>query len=307
MKVLITGAAGFIGSHLTERLLREGHDVVAVDNLSTGRLEHLPAGFPLHQVDIREPALAELIAREKPRMCVHLAAQVDVRKSIEDPVTDLQINVEGTLRVAQACEASRVKRIVFASSGGAVYGDSVRIPTPEDEHTSPTSPYGCAKRAAEKYLQTITRHSAMELVNLRFANVYGPRQTGRGEAGVIGIFLRHLLDGEECTIFGDGNQTRDFVFVEDVVDALVKALETRTPGTYNVGTGVETTVNDVYALLAWLTGSKKKAQLKPANAGEQLRSVLDCSRAQRVLGWSPRVSIEEGLKLTHDWARSQTS
>lgn len=304
MKVLITGAAGFIGSHLAERLLRDGHDVVAVDDLSSGRADYLPPAQKLHQLDIRDPALATLIAEEKPRMCFHLAAQVDVRKSIEDPVTDLQINVEGTLRVARACETARVKRLIFASSGGAVYGDSVRMPTPEDEHTSPSSPYGCAKRAAEKYLETLTRHSAMELINLRLANVYGPRQHGRGEAGVVGIFLRHLLAGEECTIYGDGTQTRDFVYVDDVVDALVKCLETRTPGTYNIGTGVETSINDLYALLAWLTGSKKPAQLAPANTGEQLRSVLDCSRAQRVLGWSPRISIEEGLKATFDWSQA---
>ena len=304
MKILITGAAGFIGSHACERFLREGHDLVAVDDLSTGREDYLPAGVKLHRMDIRDPALPALVAAERPRMCFHLAAQVDVRKSVDDPITDLQINVEGTLRVAQACAAARVKRLVFASSGGAVYGDSVRIPTPEDEHTSPTSPYGCAKRAAEKYLQTMLRHGTMELVNLRLANVYGPRQHGRGEAGVVGIFLRHLLAGEDCTIFGDGSQTRDFIYVDDVVEAFLKAIETRTPGTYNVGTGVETTVRDLHALLAWMTGVKKPAIYQPAKAGEQMRSVLDCSRIQRVLAWSPRVSIEEGLKATLDAVRT---
>lgn len=304
MKILITGAAGFIGSHVTERLLSEGHSVIAVDDLSSGRREYLPADLELHQLDIRDPKLAALIGNEKPRACFHLAAQVDVRSSIEDPVSDMQVNLEGTLRVAQACIAAGTRRFVFASSGGAVYGDQVRVPTPEDEHTAPSSPYGCAKRAAEKYLETLVRHGPMEVVSLRLANVYGPRQHGRGEAGVVGIFLRQLLAGEECVIYGDGAQTRDFIYVDDVVDAHVKALETRTAGTYNVGSGVETSVKDLHALLSWLTGQKRPARHAPVNASEQQRSVLDCSRAQRVLAWSPRVSIEEGLKATHDWAAS---
>lgn len=303
MKILITGAAGFIGSHLADRLVRDGHDLVALDDLSSGREEYLPPGLKLHRMDIRDPKLGALVAAEKPRACFHLAAQVDVRRSIDDPVTDLKINVEGAIRTALACMGAGVRRLVFASSGGAVYGDSVRVPTPEDEHTSPSSPYGCAKRAAEKYLETLTRHGPMELMNLRYANVYGPRQHGRGEAGVVGIFLRHLLAGEECTIFGDGKQTRDFIYVDDVVDANVKALEARATGTYNIGTGVETSINDLHALLARVTGSKKHANHEAAKAGEQHRSVLDCSRAQRVLAWSPRVSIEEGLKATFDHAR----
>jgi UDP-glucose 4-epimerase len=307
MKILFTGAAGFIGSHLAERLLRDGHDVIAVDDLSVGLREHLPASLKLHEMDIRKPEIAELVAAEKPRAVFHLAAQVDVRRSVEDPIHDIQVNVEGTVRLALACGAAGVRRFIFASSGGAVYGDSVRIPTPEDDRTEPTSPYGCSKLAGERYLDTLQRKIAMELICLRYANVYGPRQSGRGEAGVVGIFMRHLLAGEDCTIYGDGKQTRDFVYVDDVVEANVRALETRTAGTYNIGTGVETTINDVHALLAWLSGSKKPANYEPAKPGEQLRSVLDCSRAQRVLAWSPHISIEEGLKLSLDHMRAVTA
>lgn len=304
MKILVTGAAGFIGSHLTDRLAERGLDVLAVDDLSTGVRERVRDGVAFHRLDIRRPETAALIAREQPHVVFHLAAQVDVRKSVEDPVHDIQVNVEGTLRIALAASAAGVRRFIFASSGGAIYGDTTRIPTPEDERTEPLSPYGCSKLAAERYLETMRRSTGMEIFNLRYANVYGPRQSGRGEAGVIGIFMRRLISGEECHIHGDGAQTRDFVYVDDVVEANLRALDSRTAGTYNIGTGVETSINDLYALIAWCTGTKRTAVHTPAKAGEQHRSVLDCSRAQRVLGWSPHMAIEEGLKRTLDAMRA---
>jgi UDP-glucose 4-epimerase len=306
VKILVTGAAGFIGSHLTDRLVESGHDVIALDDLSMGERARVRDGVPLHVLDIRSPAAAALIAAEKPQVVFHQAAQVDVRKSVEDPVFDIQVNVEGTLRLALAAHAAGARRFIFASSGGAIYGDTSRIPTPEDERTEPTSPYGCSKLAAERYLETLKRMSAMDIFNLRYGNVYGPRQSGRGEAGVVSIFMRRLLAGEECHIHGDGNQTRDFVYVDDVVEANLLALESRTAGTYNVGTGVETSINDLYALIAWCMSTKKTATHLAAKAGEQMRSVLDCSRAQRVLAWAPRIAVEEGLKRTLDAMRAES-
>jgi UDP-glucose 4-epimerase len=305
MRALVTGGAGFIGSHLVDALLAAGHDVCAVDDLSRGRREQVPAGARLHVVDVRTAALHDVVGTEKPEVVFHQAAQIDVRRSISEPLLDTEINVVGTVNLLQACAAAGVRRVVFASSGGAIYGDTEVVPTPETHPARPASLYGAAKLCGEAYGGVYASLYGVELCALRYANVYGPRQDPHGEAGVVAIFARKLLAGEAPLINGDGTQTRDYVYVGDVVAANLAAAAAGAAalGAYNVGTGRETDVNRLFSMLRTACGASLEAQHGPAKPGEQRRSCLDASLAAARLGWTPRVSLEEGLQRTVDFFR----
>jgi UDP-glucose 4-epimerase len=305
--VLVTGGAGFIGSHLADALVAAGHRVVVLDNLSTGKRERVPTTARFVKGDLRTCDLKGLLREERAAAVFHHAAQIDVRKSVEDPVFDAEVNVLGTIRLAQACIAAGTIQLLFASSGGAIYGDPEGFAAGEDHPTNPVSPYGTAKLAAEKYLHCLAHPTPLAVTLLRYANVYGPRQDGSGEAGVVGIWMNRLLAGQDAVIYGDGGQSRDFVYVGDVVEANLVAFRMKTAGVFNIGTGVETTVNGLYGLVAAACGSSKPARREAGKPGEQRRSVLAVDRAKAALGFSAAVSLPEGLRRTAAWFRDPTS
>ena len=301
MRTLVTGGAGFIGSHVVDALLARGDDVHVVDNFASGKRENVPAAATLHELDVREP-LEALFDEVGPQAVFHLAAQADVRVSVERPDFDADVNVIGTIRVlegARRCGA----HVVFTSTGGAIYGECSR-PAREDDPRLPLAPYGASKLAGEEYLATYNRLYGTGHVALRLGNVYGPRQDPHGEAGVVAIFLRRLARGETCRIFGDGRQTRDYVYVGDVVHAGLAAT-VRDGGVFNIGTARETSVVDLYAACLGVTGSQSPAELAPARLGELQRSVLDVSLAARELGWRPETQLEDGLRATWEWIREE--
>jgi len=306
VKVVVSGGAGFIGSHVCDVLLAAGHRVLALDNLSSGRRENLAPEVRLVVADIRGREAAELIRTERPDALLHLAAQMDVRRSVADPGFDAENNILGLLNLLEACRRSGVGKVVFSSTGGAIYGEQETFPAPETHPTRPVSPYGVSKAAGELYLGYYRAQFGLRSVSLRYANVYGPRQNPHGEAGVVAIFSERLVRGEPCTIFGTGRQTRDFVYGLDVAQANLLALEREVEGPINIGTGVETEVNTVHAHLAAAAGAAGVAPLyAEAKPGEQLRSSVDPSLAARVLGWTPRVPLVEGLGRTLAWFREQ--
>jgi UDP-glucose 4-epimerase len=303
VRALVTGGAGFIGSHLVDALLARGDRVAVVDDLSTGRHENLAgalaAGAALSIADIADAAeLRAIFDAARPEVVFHLAAHIDVRRSVADPAYDARVNVEGTINVLEASRRAGARRFVFASSGGAIYGEG---PVPNDERTpvAPLSPYGESKRAGEGYCELYARLHGLATVSLRFANVYGPRQDPLGEGGVCAIFCNRLLDGAPATIHGDGRQTRDFVYVGDVARALQLAGDSDATGAYNVGTGRETSVLDLVARLD-VAGEGRSLETThgPARLGEVMRSALDTGRAREVLGWEPQVDLTEGLRRT---------
>ncbi len=302
---LVTGGAGFIGSHLCDALLAQGHPVVAIDDLSSGRRENLPAGVELHLADVRSPEAAALVRRTAPRYLFHHAAQMDVRRSTQDPIFDAEVNILGTLNLLTAAVEAGVRQVVFASTGGAIYGDQESFPATEDHPTRPVSPYGASKLAGERYLYYFHVARGLDVTCLRYANVYGARQSPHGEAGVVAIFLDRLLAGRECVINGDGLQTRDYIHVGDVVRANLSALGRPGFRVYNVGTGVETSVVELYALLAAAAGVDRPAVHGPARPGEQLRSAVDAGRLARELGWRKPVDLGEGLARTAAWFRAR--
>jgi UDP-glucose 4-epimerase len=298
MKVLVTGGAGFIGSHITDRLIDAGVEVVVLDNLSSGRRESIPPGARLCAEDICGDGIRALFERERFDCVDHHAAQMNVRRSVDDPLFDARVNILGSLNLLQAAVATGVKKFVLASTGGAIYGEQVTFPADETHQTCPLSPYGVAKLAVEKYLAFYEAVYGLPYTALRYANVYGPRQDPHGEAGVVAIFSQRLLAHEPAIINGDGGQTRDFIYVEDVVRANVLAVTTDLRGIYNVGTGIETSVNVLYAYLAKHAGSTQAPQHGPPKAGEQLRSVLDCRKLQAATNWRPTALLDEGLQHT---------
>ncbi len=305
MKALVTGGAGFIGSHLVDALLAAGHDVCVVDDLSRGQRAQVAADARLHAVDVRSAALHDVVGAEKPEIVFHQAAQIDVRRSVSEPLLDTDINVVGTVNLLQACATAGVRRVVFASSGGAIYGDTEVIPTPETHPAMPASLYGAAKLCGETYGGVYASLYGLEFCALRYANVYGPRQDPHGEAGVVAIFARKMLGGEAPVVNGDGSQTRDYVFVGDVVAANLAAAsaDASLMGAYNVGTGRETDVNALFAMLRDACGVSVEAQHGPAKPGEQRRSCLDASLAASRLGWTPRVPFDDGLRRTVEFFR----
>ena len=295
MTVLVTGGAGFIGSHVAEALVARGKDVVVLDDLSSGKRENLPEGAELVEGDIREPQ-DELFAGVKPDVCFHLAAQADVRVSVARPEHDARINVIGTINLLEAAREHGTQ-LVFSSTGGAIYGECDG-PAPEDAPRQPLAPYGTSKLAGEEYLATYNRLHGTKHVALRYGNVYGPRQDPHGEAGVVAIFFKRFLSGEQPKVFGDGKQTRDYVYVVDVVRATLAAAE-RDGGVYNVGTGRETSVVELFDLCRRVAGKGDvEPEFAPPRSGELQRSVLDVSRAVDELGWRPEHSLEEGLRET---------
>ncbi|HSF67809.1 MAG TPA: NAD-dependent epimerase/dehydratase family protein [Nitrospiraceae bacterium] len=305
MKVLVTGGAGFIGSHLVDRLVQEGHEVIVVDNLSTGKRRNLNRAARFFKLDIQSWRLERVFRNERPNIVMHLAAQMDVRKSVEDPIFDAQVNVLGMLNVLQQAIKHGVRKLVFSSSGGAIYGEQEIYPAPESHVTRPLSPYGISKLCGEQYLSYFQRMSGLQVVNLRYANVYGPRQDPDGEAGVVAIFIQKLLNNEQAIVNGNGRQTRDFVYVEDVVEANLAVMGQEIQGTYNVGTGEETSINDLLRILVAHTNSTCKEVHGPAKSGEQIRSVIDSSKLRQELSWEPRVELSEGLKRTIEYFRER--
>jgi UDP-glucose 4-epimerase len=304
-RILITGGAGFIGSTIADRFLGAGWDVAVLDDLSSGKRENVPAAARFYPCDVRSAAAAEAVEKERPDVLCHHAAQIDVRRSMSDPRYDVDVNVGGLVNLLGAAARAGVRHVLFASSGGAAYGETDRIPTPEDEPTRPVSVYGASKAASEIYLGVWRAAHGMTVSALRYGNVYGPRQDPHGEAGVVAIFAGRLLRGEPCTVNGEGTQTRDYVFVEDVARANLLAAERRHDGALNVGTGVETDVNRIYRVLADAAGVAAPPLHGPAKAGEQRRSCVDPSAAARALGWRPEVSLEAGLARTLEWFRAR--
>jgi UDP-glucose 4-epimerase len=306
VRVLVTGGAGFIGSHVVDRLLVDGHDVDVIDNLATGRRERVPAAASLHVSDLRDARLPAVVAAARPGTVVHVAAQAAVSRSVADPCFDASVNVVGTIALLEACRHAGVRRVVYTSTGGAAYGDTDVLPTPEDHPLRPASPYGVSKTAAERYLDCWAGLTGGRALTLRLANVYGPRQDPAGEAGVVAIFASRLLTGEPCTVNGDGEQTRDYVYVGDVADAVARAVASAdVTGVANIGTGIETTVNELYRRLALLTGVSRAAEHAPAKPGEQRRSLLDATRAKAMLRWIAATSVDEGLRQTITWFRKE--
>jgi len=303
MKVLVTGGAGFIGSHVVDALVQQGYQVVVVDNLSTGRLENINPAATFYQADIYDSELEGIFEKERPELVNHQAAQTVIQKSMEDPVFDAQQNILGSLNLVLQCLRFGVKKFIYASSVG-VYGEPKYLPLDENHPLNPISYYGISKHTAEHYFHLAHLQHMLSYVVLRYPNVYGPRQSPEGEAGVVAIFTRQMLRGERPTIFGKGDKTRDYVHVSDVVTANLLAMEGDGNGVYNLGTGVETSDQEMFNLLAELTGYQGKPHYAPVREGEIYKIYLDSSKARKELSWQPQVLLREGLKETVDYYRS---
>ena len=307
MKILLTGGAGFIGSNVADRYLEMGHDVIIIDNLVTGKKENIPSGAKFYELDICDEGISQVFAEEKPDILNHHAAQMDVRKSVADPIYDAEINVIGGLNLFQNCVKYQVKKVVFASTGGAIYGEQDYFPADEKHPLRPLSPYGITKLTTEKYLYFYQQSCSLDYTILRYANVYGPRQNPHGEAGVVAIFSQKILAGEEPIINGDGLQTRDYVYVQDVVKANELALNQGKNMIYNIGTGLETNVNELFQLIVKNIGKVVPEKHGPAKPGEQKRSVLDANLIKEELGWSPRFPLEQGIKTTVNFFKNRSN
>jgi UDP-glucose 4-epimerase len=306
LRILVTGGAGFIGSHVVDRLLADGYAVDVVDNLTTGRRERVDSRARLHICDLRDSRLDAVFTEARPDTLVHVAAQAAVSRSVTDPCLDASVNVLGTIALLEACRRHGVDRAIYTSTGGAGYGDTNVLPTPEEHPLRPSSPYGISKVTAERYLECWAALTGGRGLTLRLANIYGPRQDPAGEAGVIAIFTSRLLTGVPCVVNGDGEQTRDYVYVGDVADAVARAVVSDDiTGVANIGTGVETTVNELYRRLARLTSVSRAAEHGSAKPGEQRRSLLDAARAKALLGWHAVTPLDEGLAQTVAWFRKE--
>ncbi|HBI24927.1 MAG TPA: UDP-glucose 4-epimerase [Nitrospiraceae bacterium] len=306
MKILVTGGAGFIGSHVVDRLVLEGHSVSVIDNLSTGKIENVNREAKFHKIDIISPRIERVFKKERPELICHFAAQMDVRRSVADPIYDAQSNIIGMLNLMENGLRYGVRKVIFASTGGAVYGEGVPYPTSEECIPRPISPYGISKLTGEHYLIYYNVSYGLNYVVLRYANVYGPRQDPFGEAGVVAIFNQKILRDEQPVINGNGMQTRDYVYVDDVVDAVIASTYNDINDVFNVGTGVETSVNELFRHLIEITGkSHIKEVYGQAKKGEQLRSCLSYDKIRKALDWEPRVPLREGLTRTIEFFRGR--
>ena len=307
MKVLVTGGAGFIGSHIVDALIEDGYEVVIVDDLSSGKEYNINEKAKFYKLDIQDPNLESIIEKERPDYMSHHAAQKDVRLSVSDPIYDAKINVLGTINILQNCIKYKIKKIIFASTGGAIYGEQEVFPAPETHPLRPISPYGITKLMAEHYMYYYKTIFDLDYASLRYSNVYGPRQDPHGEAGVVAIFIEKMLKGEQPIINGNGQQTRDFVYIGDVVKANIAALQSNVSEcVFNIGTGTETSVNRLFNHAKEIIDPSINEKHAHAKDGEQMRSVIDYSRAKEVMSWQPMVSITEGLKKTFDYFRAST-
>ncbi len=305
--VLVTGGAGFIGSHLVDRLLELGHRVVVLDDLSAGRLANLPNRINFHHLDINEANLDETFSRENPQLVFHLAAQVSVATSMRNPLLDAEANILGTLKLMEASRRHGVEKFIYSSTGGALYGDPDYVPCNEDHPIRPLSPYGLSKSVCEKYLELYNKMFMLNYAALRYGNVYGPRQDPHGEAGVIAIFSQAMLEGRQPVIFGLGDQERDFVYVQDVVDANLLAIDENVTGAYNIGTGHSASVNFIFEKLSNLYRFRKSYLRSPARLGEVQKISLNSEKSLREMGWRPKTSLDEGLALTADYFKRAQS
>ncbi len=305
MKILVTGGAGFIGSHITDAYIDQGHEVHIVDNFSTGRKENVNPKATLHELDLNDEKVRDICEKEKFDIINHQAAQIDVRTSVSDPRYDANINILGSINLYEAAKQAGTKKIIFASSGGAIYGEQDYFPADEEHPTNPCSPYGIGKLVNEKYLYYYNVEFGIEYVSLRYANVYGPRQNHRGEAGVVAIFLHKMLTGEQPVINGDGKNTRDYTYVGDVVQSNLFALEEKCSGIYNVGTAVENDVNLIFRNLKEMSGSDCEEIHGEAKEGEQRRSVIVSKRLKEQFGWQPKVELKNGLSRTADFFKEK--
>lgn len=305
MKILVTGGAGFIGSHLVDALIAKKHQVITVDNLSTGFKKNINPKAKFYQADLtNHKKIENILKKERSEVIFHLAAQIDVRKSVADPIFDARSNILASVNLINLADALKVKKFIFSSTGGAIYGDTKNRPTIEKEPEWPLSPYGIAKLAIDKFLYFYSQIHGLNFSSLRYGNVYGPRQNPHGEAGVVAIFLNKMLKGDQPTINGNGKQTRDYVFVEDVVDANLLALKNfKKSGIYNVGTGEETDVNKLFREINRHFDGKFKEFHGPAKIGEQKTSCLSFAKIKKDFGWSPKVDFETGIRKTFEWFR----
>jgi UDP-glucose 4-epimerase len=303
----VTGAAGFIGSHLVDRLIADGYSVTGIDDLSSGTLDNLPSGFDLREMDIRDPEVQAVVAELRADIVFHLAAQISVSVSAREPQLDADVNIGGALNLLEGIRAvdNKVTKIVYVTSGGTAYGDPEIIPADESTPVRPLSPYGASKLAVETYLPIYEKLCGLNYSIIRLANVYGPRQDPHGEAGVVAIFAKAMLAGKPLTIFGDGNDERDYIYVKDVVDAIARAAEGTLPGPFNVGTGIGTSTNRIFEVVAQNCGHSEAAIHGPDRPGDINRISLDPSKAKRELGWIARVTLEDGLMTTADWFKQQ--
>ncbi len=309
MKILVTGGAGFIGSSLSDELIKRRHQVVIVDNLSTGFKKNINPEAKFFQANLANfKKIDNILKKEKPQAVFHLAAQIDVRKSVANPLADARINILAGINLIKLAREYGVKKFIFSSTGGTIYGDTQKRPTKESHPEWPLSPYGIAKLTIDKYLNYFNQVCGLKYTSLRYGNVYGPRQNPLGEAGVVAIFLNKMLRGEQPVINGDGRQTRDYVFVDDVVKANISALQNINKiGVFNIGTGKEASVNEIFRLIRNCAGNKKiKEEHGPAKPGEQLTSCLNASRARQELNWQPKINLDEGIKRTFEWFRKNS-
>lgn len=305
MRVLVTGGAGFIGSHCADAFLKQGHEVVIVDNLLSGKRENIPRGTKFYCLDILDKRLTEVMENERPDVICHHAAQVSVRLSVDDPVRDAEINIIGGIKMANLAIAFGIKKFIFSSTGGAIYGEQEEFPAPESHPLRPLCPYGVSKLSFEKYLDYYRQEFGLQYCILRYSNIYGPRQDPFGEAGVVAIFSERFLEGKQPVINGDGEQTRDFLYVGDVARANVLVLGLAGSQCFNISTGQETSINSIFGLLKDLTGSDFKEVHGPEKQGEQKRSVISPKLAKKSIDWKPEVSLKEGLAYTVEYFRNQ--
>lgn len=302
--ILVTGGAGFIGSHLVDKLMELGAKVIVLDDLSTGKLTHLPRGVNFHHGSITESTVEEIFHKEKPNVVFHMAAQISTSSSVRDPVQDAQTNILGTLRLLDAARHHGIEKFIYSSTGGALYGDPEENPCTEDQPIRPLSPYGISKLVGEQYLDLYHRIYRLNYTSLRYGNVYGPRQDPKGEAGVIAIFCMNMLKNSPPRIFGTGDQERDFIYVNDVVEANILAMEQRTVGPYNIGTGISCSVNDIFSMLSANLKFRKAPIYSPNRMGDVHQISLDATKALTEMGWRAKVDIQDGLSYTAEYFRN---